>query len=51
MMSVPFFLFAGGMGAAYYGHRAMAIALWVAGLAVMLFLFKVHLTEPLNLGL
>jgi hypothetical protein len=51
MMSIPFFLFAGGMAAAYYRHRCAAIGLWAAGVVVLLFLFKLHATDALNIGL
>jgi len=51
MMSIPFFLFAGGVAAAYYRRRSMAIGLWVAGVVVLLFLFKLHATDALNIGL
>ena len=32
MMSIPFFLFAGALAAAFYGKRRIAIGLWVLGL-------------------
>jgi hypothetical protein len=51
MMSIPFFLFAGGMAAAYFRKRSAAIGLWAAGVAVLLFLFKLHATDALNIAL
>jgi hypothetical protein len=51
MMSIPFFMFAGGMAVAYYGRRDAAMGLWAVGLVVLLFLFKLHATEALDIGL
>jgi hypothetical protein len=51
MMSLPFFgLFAALIFAAI-GRRGLAVALWLASMAVLLALFRAHATDPLNLVL
>jgi Family of unknown function (DUF5993) len=51
MMSLPFLLFACGLGAAWLRQRGVAMGFWVAGLLVMLVLFRIHATEVLSIGL
>ena len=43
MMSLPFLLFACGLGAAWLRQRGAAMGFWVAGLVVLLVLFRVHI--------
>ena len=51
MMSLPFVLFACGLGAAWTSRREAAMGFWVAGVLVLLVLFRFHATDVLNLGL
>ena len=51
MMSVPFFMLAGGLWAVAAGWRRLALVLWALGLAVMLGLFRLHATDALNIAL
>jgi hypothetical protein len=51
MMSLPFLLFACGLGAAWLRQRGVAVGFWVIGLVTMLVLFRIHATEVLNIGL
>lgn len=51
MMSLPFLLFACGLGAAWTSRREVAMGFWVAGVLVLLALFRFHATDVLNLGL
>lgn len=51
MMSLPFFIFTCALGAAWLSQRGVAIGLWVAGLVVMLVLFRIHVTEVLKISL
>jgi hypothetical protein len=51
MMSVPFFLLAGGLWAVSAGRRSLALVLWALGAAVMLGLFRLHTTDALNIAL
>lgn len=51
MMSLPFLLFACGLGAAWLRQRGAAMGFWVAGFLVMLVLFRMHITEVLNIAL
>ena len=51
MMSLPFLLFACGLGAAWLRQRGAAMGFWVAGFLVMLLLFRMHITEVLNIAL
>jgi hypothetical protein len=51
MMRLPFLLFACGMGAAWLRQRWAAIGFRVAGLVVLLVLFRVHMTDVLNIAL
>ena len=51
MMSLPFLLFACGLGAAWLRQRGAAMGFWVAGLVVLLVLFRVHMTDVLNIAL
>jgi hypothetical protein len=51
MMSLPFLLFACGLGAAWLRQRGIAIGFWVAGLVVLLVLFRVHYGDALNIAL
>lgn len=51
MMSLPFLLFACGLGAAWMRQRGVAMGFWVAGVLTMLVLFRIHATEVLNIAL
>jgi hypothetical protein len=51
MMSLPFLLFACGLGAAWLRQRGAAMGFWFAGFVVMLVLFRIHMTEVLNIAL
>jgi hypothetical protein len=51
MMSLPFLLFACGLGAAWLRQRGVAVGFWLIGLLIMLVLFRVHATEMLNISL
>jgi Family of unknown function (DUF5993) len=51
MMSLPFLIFACALGAAWLRQRGVAIGLWVAGLVVMLVLFRIHVAEVLSIAL
>ena len=50
MMSLPFILFACGLGAAWLRQRA-AVGFWVAGVVVLLVLFRAHSGDALNIAL
>ena len=49
MMSLPFLLFACGLAAAWTSRREAAMGFWVAGVLVLLVLFRFHATDVLNL--
>ncbi len=51
MMSLPFLLFACGLGAAWLRQRAAAMGFWVEGLVVLLVLFRLNMTDVLNIAL
>ena len=51
MMSLPFVLFACAIGAAWMRQRSVSMGFWVFGLVTMLILFRVHMTEALNIQL
>jgi hypothetical protein len=51
MMSLPFLLFACGLGAAWLSQRGAAMGFWVAGLVVLLVLFRAHFGDALNIAL
>jgi hypothetical protein len=51
MMSLPFLLFACGLAAAWTSRREAAMGFWIAGVLVLLVLFRFHATDVLNLGL
>jgi hypothetical protein len=51
MMSLPFVLFACGLGAAWLRQREVALGFWTAGLVVLLALFRAHYGDPLNIAL
>ena len=51
MMSLPFLLFACGLGAAWLQRRGVAMGFWVAGVVVMLVLFRIHLGGALSIAL
>jgi len=51
MMSLPFLLFACGLAAGWTSRREAAMGFWVAGVLVLLVLFRFHATAVLNLGL
>jgi hypothetical protein len=51
MMSLPFVLFACGLGAAWLRQRGAALGFWVAGLAILLVLFRAHYGDALNIAL
>ena len=50
MMSLPFLLFACGLAAAWTRQREAAMGFWVAGVLVLLVLFRFHATDVLNLA-
>lgn len=51
MMSLPFVLFACAIGAAWMRQRSVSMGFWFFGLVTMLILFRVHMTESLNIQL
>lgn len=51
MMSLPFVLFACGLGAAWLRQREVALGFWTAGLVVLLALFRAHYGDALNIAL
>lgn len=51
MMSLPFLLFACGLGAAWLRQRVVAMGFWVAGMVVMLVLFRIHASSVVNIAL
>jgi hypothetical protein len=51
MMSLPFVLFACGLGAAWLRHREVALGFWTAGVMVLLALFRAHYGDALNIAL
>jgi len=51
MMSLPFLLFACGLGAAWLRQRTAAMGFWVAGLVVLLVLFRMNMADVLNIAL
>jgi hypothetical protein len=51
MMSLPFVLFACGLGAAWTQRRGAAYGFWVAGVLMLLVLFRMHATDVLNIAL
>jgi hypothetical protein len=51
MMSLPFLLFACGLGAAWLRQRAVAMGFWVASMVVMLVLFRIHASSVVNIAL
>ncbi|MCJ7787135.1 MAG: DUF5993 family protein [Methyloceanibacter sp.] len=51
MMSLPFVLFACGLGAAWLRQRAAAMGFWVAGLVILLVLFRAHYGDALSIAL
>jgi hypothetical protein len=51
MMSLPFVLFACGLGAAWLRQRAAALGFWAAGLVILLVLFRAHYGDALNIAL
>lgn len=51
MMSLPFVLFACAIGAAWMRQRGISMGFWALGLVTMLILFRVHMTEALNIQL
>ena len=51
MMGLPFLLFACGLGAAWLRQRVVAMGFWVAGMVVMLVLFRIHASSVVNIAL
>jgi hypothetical protein len=51
MMSLPFLLFACGLGAAWLRQRGAAMGFWVAGLVTLLVLFRMHMSDVVNVAL
>jgi Family of unknown function (DUF5993) len=51
MMTLPFLLFACGLGAAWLRQRTAAMGFWAAGLVTLLVLFRVHISDVLNIAL
>jgi len=51
MMSIPFFLFFIGLGAAWFERRPIALGLWSSGMIFTLALFGIHATGSINITL
>lgn len=51
MMSLPFFGLFAAFACIWAGKRAAALALWAISIAVLLALFRLHATDPLNIVL
>jgi hypothetical protein len=51
MMSIPFFLVAAALVAAWSGYRRVSVALWAAGLFTLVALFRLHATDALGIAL
>lgn len=51
MMTLPFLLFACGLGAAWMKRRATALGFWAAGVVVLLVLFRIHMTDVISISL
>ena len=51
MMSLPFLLFACGLGAAWLRQRGVAMGFWVAGMVAILVLFRIHASSVVNIAL
>lgn len=51
MMSIPFFLFFVGLGAAWFERRAIALGFWSSGVVFTLALFGMHATDSINITL
>ena len=51
MMSLPFVLFACGLGVTWLRQREVALGFWTAGLVVLLALFRAHYGDALNIAL
>jgi len=48
MLSMPFVLFACGLGATWLRRRTAAMGFWLAGVLVLIALFRVHGADVLN---
>jgi hypothetical protein len=51
MMTIPFFVLAGGLVALWRGHRVAALLCWAVALVTIMVLFRIHATSQLGLGL
>jgi hypothetical protein len=51
MMSLPFVLFACAIGAAWLRQRGVSMGFWLAGLVMMLILFRIHADSVVNIQL
>lgn len=51
MMSLPFFGFFLSLAFAAAGRRCLAVAAWLVSIGVLLTLFKLHATSPLDIAL
>jgi hypothetical protein len=51
MMSIPFFLIAAALVAAWSGYRRVSVALWATSLFAVLVLFLFHATDTLGIAL
>ena len=51
MMSLPFLLFACGLAAAWTSRREAAMGFWVAGVLMLLVLFRFHGPNMLQFAL
>jgi hypothetical protein len=51
MMSLPFVLFACGLGAAWLRQREVALGFWTVGIVILLALFRTHYGDGLNIAL
>ncbi len=50
MMALPFVLAAFGLGALFLHRRGVALGAWILALAAVLWLFHLHVTDPLPLA-
>jgi Family of unknown function (DUF5993) len=51
MMSTPFFGLLAAFLCVFTGRRASALAFWALSMLLLLVLFKLHATDPLNIVL
>ncbi|ADH90584.1 putative transmembrane protein [Ancylobacter novellus DSM 506] len=51
MMSLPFFGLLVALAFTGTGHRGLAVLFWLLSIAVLLALFRLHATDPLDIVL